>query len=333
MTTGNAVDKRHVSAEGFSRYLDSRVPVVLPIRGTPRTFVFIEPLKPELGLRVEVLPDTEAPRTGLRNVISRVVVRDGKWFLEVVVIDPALYSDAYPVLCSMADRVQIGGLSATSALRATLDKMSSLLNPPDSISREREIGLFGELLVMSGLVDVLGVDDAVRTWRGGLAEEHDFGLPGLDVEVKTTTSERRVHWIESLTQLVPTRDRSLWLVSQQLTTAGAAGGRTLPELVDFVRDDLGSGSARDAFEKILSGTGWREEDRDQLHTHWTRRTASTAYAVVGTFPRLTPETLLTNGLPLERFPEVRYRVDLDGLVSQQDIPDAIAAAIGFEGWT
>lgn len=333
MTPQRTVDKRHVSIESFDQYLGSRVPAVLPIPGRPQAFIFIEPLKPELGLRVEVGSDVDAPATGLRNIAARVAIRDGKRFLEVVVTDSTLFRDAYPVLCSMVDRVQLVGLAPIAALRATLDKMSSLLHPPDAMSREREVGLLGELLVLGGLIEVMAVDDAVQSWRGGLAEEHDFGLPELDAEVKTTTGESRVHWIESLSQLVPTLDRPLWLVSHQLTAAGSGYGQTLPDLIESLRSVVGIGTARDAFENGLAGSGWREDDSHQLVTSWTRRTNSTAYSVEGTFPRLTPDALRRCGLPLDRVPDVRYRIDLDGLVSQQAAPQLVATAIRFEGWT
>lgn len=333
MTTSGSVDKRHVSTESFDRYLDSRVPVVLPIRGVPEAFVFVDPLKPELGLRVEVGAGADVPETGLRNIIARIAVRDGKRFLEVVVTVSALFRDAYPVLCSMADRVQVGGMAPARALRATLDKMSSLLRVPDSMSREREIGLFGELLVVGGLISEVGAKNAIQAWRGGMAEEHDFGLPALDLEVKTTSGERRVHWIESLTQLVPTRSRPLWLVSHQVTTAGAGHGHTLSDLVDDIRTKIVSDVARVGLDKALVDSGWRDDERERFVTRWTRRTDSRAYPVVGTFPRLTPDILRLNGLPLDRIPEVRYRVDLDGLESQLDIPGFVTAAIGFEGRT
>jgi hypothetical protein len=333
VTISNPIDERHVSTEGFDQYLGSRVPVEFRIDGTPESFVFIEPIKPELGLRVAVGVDTEAPETGLSNIIARISTLNGKRFLEVVVTDSALFRDAYPVLCSMADRVQLNGLSPAAALRATLQKMSSLLLAPETMSREREIGLFGELLVLGGLISTLGVSSAVQTWRGGQAEEHDFGLPDLDIEVKTTSGEQRVHWIESLTQLVPTRERPLWLVSHQITSAGAGAGHTLSELIDLIRTAIGAGPARDRFEGAVVDSGWREEDREPLTTRWTRRTASVAYAVVGTFPRLTPDALRDTGLPLDRIPEVRYRIDLDGLTSNRDTPAIIAPTLGFEGRT
>ncbi|MEU8390370.1 PD-(D/E)XK motif protein [Micromonospora sp. NPDC048843] len=324
-------NKRHVSTESFERYLESGVPIVLPIGGIPKIHIFIEPLRSELGLRIEAGPELQVPDTGLRNIIARIAVHDGKRFLEVVVTVASLFRDAYPVLCLMADRIQLSGFSASGALRATLDKMSSLLRTPDSMSREREVGLFGELLILGGLISSRGLSNAVQAWRGGQREEHDFGLPTLDVEVKTTTAERRAHWVGSLTQMVPTPERPLWLISHQVTAAGAGHGRTLPDLVDNIRLALGTGAARDSFEATLSGSGWHEEDRERLGTHWTRRAESRAFVVAGAFPRLTPDALRHADVAWDRMPEVRYRIVLDGLESEEDVPEVISTAMGFEG--
>lgn len=332
MKYNNQPSERHASVESFDRYLSSRLPVMLPIQGTPETRVFVDPLKPELGLRIAVDENGEAPRTGLRNLLTRVVRYEEAWYFEVAVTSSALFRDAYPMLCSMADRVQIDGLSPSAALRATLDRLAALLSTPDVLSKEREVGLFGELLTLSGLVAALGPDAAVQSWRGGQAEEHDFGLPDLDAEIKTTTSERRVHWIESLTQLVQTGARPLWLLSHQVTGAGAGAGHSLPDLIDELRGRTGTGAARDALEAGLSGAGWDDSYRDQIGSRWVRRTASTAYLVADGFPRLTPAKLRQAGVLLDRIPDIRYRVDLSGLATPADTPKLIVRASRFEGW-
>jgi hypothetical protein len=46
------------------------------------------------------------------------------------------------------------------------------------------------------------------------------------MEVKTTLSEKRMHIIGSLTQLVPTGSTPLFVLSLQLTGAGAGTGHT-----------------------------------------------------------------------------------------------------------
>lgn len=322
--------ERHISSENFDRYLDSQLPVMIPVRGTPEVFLFIEPFRSELGLRIVVGMHMIAPETGLRNVVARVIMRDGNcYFLEVVVTVPTLFRDAYPMLCAMADRVQLDGMPPVQALRATLDRLKTLLTAPESLTREREVGLFGELLVLGGLIQALGPLAAVQAWRGSESEEHDFGLSTLDLEVKTTTSEHRAHWIESITQLVPTLNRPLWLVSHQITMAGTGHGRALHALIDTLRATIGMGSDRDGFETALSHSGWREEERERLVTRWTRRTESLAYHVTTSFPRLTPDALRQHGVSLHRIVDVRYRIDLDGLADQPTAPDPIGTALRY----
>ena len=65
----------------------------------------------------------------------------------------------------------------------------------------------------------------MNSWRGPIGEEHDFGMSAPDVEVKTTLGERREHWISTATQLVPTGDRPLYLLSIQLTSAALDSGQ------------------------------------------------------------------------------------------------------------
>ncbi|MFI9449526.1 PD-(D/E)XK motif protein [Amycolatopsis sp. NPDC052450] len=327
------IDKRHVSAEGFDQLLGGGVPVVLPVPGAPEAFVFIEPRAQELGLRIEISTNDDAPDTGLRNIFARIALRHGKNYFEVVVRTPELFHDAYPVLCSVADRVQLGGMSPAQALHATLDRMSSLLRVPDSLPRDREIGLFGELLVLGGLIERLGASAAVEAWCGSQNEEHDFGLPDLDLEVKTTTSESRTHWIESLTQLVPKVGRPLWLVSHQLTTAGVGAGLGLPDLVDAVSARIGPGYDQDRFADALSQAGWRDDYRERLTARWTRRATSRGYEVTDAFPRLTPEDLRDRGVVMDRITEIHYRIDLDGFASTHEPPEIVRLSCAFEGWT
>ncbi|MBB2944601.1 hypothetical protein FB565_004334 [Actinoplanes lutulentus] len=242
-------------------------------------------------------------------------------------VETALFRIAYPVLCSMTDRVQIDRMPPAAALRETLAELTSLLREPESISMEREIGLFGELLTLLGLVPVLGGLPAVEAWRGPRGEEHDFGLADTDVEVKTTISERRAHWIDSFTQLQPTTSRPLWLISHQLTGAGTGFGRTLPELIDEVGAAL-AGTARADFESKVGLAGWRAAYATQVSSRWERRRGSAAFEVDEQFPKLVPDSLQQAGIAIDRLVQVRYRVDLDGLADPDFTPSTIQAALG-----
>ncbi len=321
---------RHLTLAHLSRVLDANVPYLKPIAGDPPAWLFVTPSTEQMGLRVRS-PDTDrTPPTHLQHVMTRLTHQDGGRAFEVVVTVPALFHAAYPLLCSIADRVQLDRMRPADALVLTLRQFAALLKREEDFPREREIGLFGELLSLAGLIDVIGEDAALAGWRGANREEHDFGLSEHDIEVKTTTSERRTHWVESLTQLVPTQDRSLWLVSHQLTQAGAGAGARLPDLIATVRTLVGAGVHRDDLETGLAVWGWGDDMAERCQNRWTRRAPSAVYSVNENFPRLTPDSLTVAGVALDRLIEVRYRVDLTGLAPVTSPTGGLAGAIGFE---
>ncbi|WP_428962271.1 PD-(D/E)XK motif protein [Micromonospora fluostatini] len=301
---------RHLSADSFADYLESQVPIDHPIPGSPRLVLFVDPPNNRIGLRGPATSHEVAP-AGLEHLAVRAVHQHGKRMMEVVVTDPRLFVDAYPLLCSVADRVQLDQQTMTAALAETVRRLGHLLSTENVLSQEREIGLVGELVLFVGLVHAAGPDAAIASWRGGQAEEHDFGLLDHDVEVKTTTSERRSHWISSLTQLVETGDRNLWLVSLQITAAGTTG-RTLPDLITITRDCLSSATHRTAFDDLLRSSGWRDRYEATCRRRWRLRTPPEAFRVSEAFPRLTPRLLTDAGVDTRHVTDVRYQLDLTG---------------------
>jgi hypothetical protein len=322
------MSERHLSPAHLDQVLKAGVPYLKPIDGDPAAWLFATPAEGHLGLRVHSPGTSDAPATGLRHVTSRLTHQDVGRCFEVVVTVPDLFRTAYPLLCSIADHVQLDGMRPADALRRALRAFADLLKNEQGFPREHEIGLFGELLSLAGLIRSEGAAVALAGWRGPAREEHDFGLPNDDLEVKTTSGERRAHWIESLNQLVPTGNRPLWLVSHQLTQAGVGAGWRLGDLIDRVRDAVGTGADRDALESGLADWGWSEDLSDRCETRWTRRVPSAAYTVDARFPTLTPEALERAGIAFDRLLEVRYRVDLTGLTPV--FGPILSAALGPE---
>ncbi|OXM49319.1 PD-(D/E)XK motif protein [Amycolatopsis alba] len=321
---------RHLAPALLNRVLTEGMPYLKPIEGDPLVWLFVTPSEGHLGLRVHSPESDRAPATGLQHVVSRLTHQDVGRCFEVVVTVPRLFQAAYPLLCSVADHVQIDRLWPEDALKLTLREFAMLLRREEVFPKEREIGLFGELLSLAGLVRAEGVSTALASWRGPAREEHDFGLPADDVEIKTTSGERRTHWVESLNQLVPTGSRSLWLVSHQLTQAGARTGLRLGELVERVRDLVGAGAKRDDLEAGLGSWGWSDDMAERCETRWTRRTPSALYAIDDRFPRLVPESLKNAEVALNRLVEVRYRIDLTGLVPVTAPTSTLIATLGSE---
>jgi hypothetical protein len=260
----------------------------------------------------------------LANVNATVVVDDGDHFVEISTIGEELLFDGYSMLMTVADRIQLDGLAPLSALEETIKLWESILASRSKLGAEAEIGLFGELLFMEGLLKsgVAGGD----AWRGGLREEHDFGFGPGDIEVKTTSGERRQHRINGLGQLQKTEGSLLWLLSIQITRGGDKQGRTLPELIDDVRG-LGGDACRTRIDKNLSGTGWQDAQRDLYSDAWRLRSQPRLLRVDGSFPRITRELL--SGLKVEtlKIREVDYLLDVADLPAARDSPPEIVKAI------
>lgn len=218
----------------------------------------------------------------------------------------AAYSLAYAVYQGMSL-----GKTFHNAVNSAVDSFKELLAASLRMSEEQVAGLFGELLLLDHLMDELGVAAALNSWLGPSGEEHDFGLENLDLEVKTTLSERRNHVINGMNQLLPRQDRTLWLVSIQLTRAGSGRGRSLDDVCRSLLSRA-RGHAH-TLRRILLDYGWREEDTGMYPTRFTHRSVPRAYLVDQSFPALT-EPRITRDVPsIELITNVNYRVDVAGL--------------------
>lgn len=312
-----ATGGRHLSWPNLLEYLNAGAPAMVRISGTPDVYLVIEPDEQRIAVRgpwpcTGDVPDLAA----YRHLDTRVGTDvSGDW-VEFGVSGRGLLHEAYPVLTAIADRVQLHGDGMGAAITCVLDSYRQLLSSLGRLSEQQELGLYGELLVLNHLMGSVGVDKAVASWRGPMREEHDFGLDSFDIEVKTTLSEDRSHRISSLTQLEPSPDRDLWLVSIQLTTYGV-GGTTLPESIQTMMDAMPNLAVRSIFVERLMDAGW-----DPAHSHlytrqFTLRNAVLTFRVTSKFPAITAHHLQSAGLPIERFSHVSYILSTSGLV-----PDA-----------
>lgn len=321
-----ASQDRHLTLANLQHHLREGVPVEFPVDGSPAAALFIDPHEQTVGVRIP--DDGSRPDTKLEHVRVRSVHRSGgKRWIEVLITDRSLFLDGYPVLCGIADRVQLHGMTVAAAVSDALHLLGRLLERVDRMSIECEVGLFGELLFLVGLCRSIGAARAVAGWLGQSREEHDFGVEGVDIEVKTTTGEQRSHWISSLTQLQNTPGRPLWLVSYQLTAAGSDSGHTLTQLVTTARGLVDDVPSREQLEAVLTASGWRDTHEQLFVNRWQLRSHPLALHVDDDFPRLTPARLTAAQVDTVRIPDVRYRVDLTGLVEQSEPPDFLVTAL------
>lgn len=284
-----------------------RTSAAISLGAPDRSTLRIAPDRNTLSIRV--LADAGAP--GLRReraLTTTTVVEGGVRFFQ---LDLATESDALvealAFLRSVVDRIAAGSnfdQSVDDALRA----YGSILSRRFRLSEEQEIGLIGELLLLVALVGSgVAPDDAVTAWFGPAGGEHDFRLPEVDVEVKTTRSDRRAHWISSLTQLRPANGRPLSLLSLQLTAATPAIGFTLPMVVERATSLAGE-SAR-TLESLISER-YGAADAQLYSSYWSLRSEPAWFAVDGSFPAITDASVAAMVPDPAAVLAVSYRIDL-----------------------
>lgn len=203
------------------------------------------------------------------------------------------------------------GAVLANGYSAAVDEWRSLLTTRTRISTEREIGLFGELLFVEALLKTFGDSFDIACWTGPMSEEHDFKFANRDLEVKTTTSESRSHRITSLTQLEPSPNKMLLLLSLQITIDGS-NASTLPQLVDRVRALL-QAKDHEKFADLLSKSHFQEDARDLLTTKWGLRSSPNTYLVNEAFPSLTDGNISMSPSLRSLVSDISYRVNVSTL--------------------
>jgi hypothetical protein len=295
---------RHLAVPFLLDHIAAGITTVYPFPGDPPVDLLIEGAVPRLTLRAEYQGPVQAPPNLLKNVRVRAESVAGAPRVAVAIEGPELMLDGQAMLSRIADRIQIDGLEPMRAVTDTLRQWREVLAARSRLSEEAEIGLFGELLIVEALCAVTG-PSALTSWRGAIHEEHDFGFSELDVEAKTTSTERRQHWITSVTQLQPTPGRALGLASIQITRGGSTG-RTLPTLIETLRSSVD----RTALDRNLAAVGWDNEAADLFSDRWLVRAQPALFIVDHTFPAITRALLASAVSDTGAITDVRYRIDL-----------------------
>lgn len=133
-----------------------------------------------------------------------------------------------------------------------LARWEELLRAKRMLSRDEEIGLWGELWLLLQLPDP---NLAVAGWRGPDAEWVDFVGGGVGIECKA--SRRRLEHFVSQEQVTrPWGDLAVYLLSMWVDF-DAASGQSLNDLISAMDHRL---SDRRDFEERLLGTGYSRAD-------------------------------------------------------------------------
>lgn len=311
-----SAESRHLSWEAFEERIRSGTPSIERIAGHPRVDAVIDAGGARVGVRIHGLT-TALPTSPLSEITIHHGKAEGGAFVDVATSNPDLFPDFYAFCCAVADRVQLDQRGPEDAISETLAAWAALLRRIALLSEEHQVGLIGELWFLREVAARLGWAAALDAWKGPRSEEHDFVLPLVDVEVKTTTKERRVHQIGSLKQLEPKLNRPLFILSVQLTAASAAaGGMALPGWIAQIEGEA------QAAERGLSGIlhrqlftrGWRPEHSLHYLSSFALRSEATAVPVDERCPAVVSAVLAGLGADrLARLERVSYGINLEGL--------------------
>ncbi|MFF9451397.1 PD-(D/E)XK motif protein [Streptomyces flaveolus] len=273
----------------------------------------------DIALHVELDRRQRPPRSTLPTIrIDRIAER-GMHLARISTTEVGLMRDFHDLLTAVADRIVAHGRSLEQAFAETVRGWSALLSRPRCLDTQKRIGLMGELGVMCSVAAAYDWSTAVWSWTGPEGEEHDFGLPEIDLEVKTTATESRRHIIHGFGQLDAKPGRPLWFMSIQLTRGGTAG-RTLTECVRSIRDAIGehAPAALDRLDRQLAAAGWAEEPDDE---RWSLRSAPLVLDS-SALPRLDPSGL--TDFVRERLSSIQYVMDVTGLMPTLDPPSFLS---------
>jgi hypothetical protein len=198
--------------------------------------------------------------------------------------------------------------SAVSALRQRLNHWERFMSAsgPDGLSREKQIGLFGELTFLrTMLAEGISATSALEWWHGPISENQDFQAGKLGLEVKATTgnSPKSVR-ISNELQLDDSDCEPLYLFHLWLRQLEGAGV-TLPQMVDDIVDLVGD-VLEQLFKDQVEAAGYHEIHRKLYEETGYIERARTYYGVKNNFPRICRSDLRSG------VSRVEYQIDLAG---------------------
>jgi hypothetical protein len=200
--------------------------------------------------------------------------------------------------------------SPAEAIGDVLRNMALLLSQGRGLSQQQEVGLIGEVIALSSFARHFGAQQALKSWRGVEGADQDFLVGESALEVKTTISKQRHHWMTSKMQLEPAPEQSLYLYSVMLQS-GSEAGLTLPQFLVKGAEQLG------VDEHVLVAkagqAGYDPEDSAFYVNKWHLRSMPLVFDVDEDFPSITPASLSQSLTEPERLLEFQYQVSLEDL--------------------
>ncbi|WP_426270495.1 PD-(D/E)XK motif protein [Dyella kyungheensis] len=257
MTTSNQLLSWTVLRE---KYISKGVPFEQSVMVEQNLRLVFDSSPSRLGIRVRADVNRTPPDIApLRNIVVRKVLLHGESCIEVLTEEPDLFRSIYALISDVLLRMRDGELDCLMALELSLADFDALLERSALFTREKALGLYGELWVLE-LILHAGIS-TVDCWIGPQRQSHDFRLDDLELEVKATASNVRQHTVNDLNQLSASLGHRLMLVSLTLGLSGSGVGRSLDELASNIRSIVAKdGASSKRLEQMLKMSGYEQGD-------------------------------------------------------------------------
>jgi hypothetical protein len=218
------------------------------------------------------------------------------------------FLDAFVVLVAdIATRAaSTRGGAAWSELLEWVEEWQSLLGHRSILSAEQQLGLWGELWVISLAPET---DVLIGGWRGPESEAVDFFLDGVGLEVKTSR-RRHVHHISRRQAVLPVGAKPSYLLSLWIGIDPVKG----VSLASLAASVLAQATDASDVLRRLSRLGYSPLDREQYETRWVLLEPPSFFRIDDVPAVRTVDAGVS---------ELRYVVQLDGDKALSD--DATAA--------
>lgn len=271
-----------------------------------------------LHCAMEVDPSAAAPVRNLRGMrcgISEFVMenRGNVHMLDLCCMIRGFTDEFSVVVKHIAREVFENGRTPVDAVtKVTRNWMTFWGNKPDdTLSEEKVIGLFCELLTLQSAM-AHDPAKAIAAWDGPKGAKHDFSFDTGCIEVKGTRKPGRSHTITGIEQLVPPDQRTLHVASFNLDPAGPDAGTGFVDLIREIRKTLESTpDLQSEYGDLLMEAGYHPAHAELYEGYRYHVNLVAIHLVDEGFPRLVPD-MITGSLNY-RIDKIRYDIDLDGI--------------------
>ena len=235
--------------------------------------------------------EVEVQTTWQKNELARYttkgmsVEKEGKWLhIQLKNIDSV---SLFIKMChEIIEHFRKGKLVDDATRTVLIEYISFFKNDNRTLSLEKQMGLYGELLLLEKLLkaypkDMFGI---IEGWKGPTRSYHDFQYRGKCIEVKCTRSKNPVKvTISNEKQLDRMSLEELWLNAYSFVIV--AGEDSLPKIIQRIEKRLNQSAGIKTFRRMLDVFCQRSE----LETYDTGYSLSKCYwfTVNDKFPAIT----------------------------------------------